>query len=68
MERRGTVAEFDDDRGLGVLRSGEGVDYSFHCVDIADGSRTIAVGARVRGVQHVGLLGHDDVVDVQAVD
>jgi hypothetical protein len=34
-------------------------------VDIADGSRTIDVGATVRGVRHVGLLGHDDVVAIE---
>ncbi|MEO9181278.1 MAG: hypothetical protein ABI298_06475 [Acidimicrobiales bacterium] len=68
MEHRGTVTEFDDDRGLGVLRSDEGAYFSFHCVSIVDGSRTIAVGSRVRGERHVGLLGHDDVVDIESAN
>jgi len=65
VQIRGTVTEFDESRGLGVLRSDLGAHYGFHCVDIADGSRTIAVNARVRTVRHVGLSGHDDVVAVE---
>jgi hypothetical protein len=65
VEIRGIVTGFDDDRGLGVLESDSGATYGFHCVDIADGSRTIAVSARVRGVRHVGLLGRDDVVAIE---
>ncbi len=42
----GTVAEFDADIGLGVIET-DGVRYSFHCIEIADGSREIAVGADV---------------------
>ena len=44
---RGTVVEFDDPRGLGVVRSDAGVEYPFHCTAIADGTRTIAVGTPV---------------------
>jgi cold shock CspA family protein len=43
---RGTVVEFDDFVGLGVIRT-EGADYPFHCTRIADGTRTIPVGATV---------------------
>lgn len=42
---RGTVEEFDDGRGLGVIRSPEGLRYPFHCTAIAGGSRSIPVGA-----------------------
>jgi len=42
----GTVAEFDADIGLGVIEA-DGVRYPFHCIEIADGSRDIAVGADV---------------------
>jgi cold shock CspA family protein len=44
---RGIVESFDDPRGLGVVRSDEGVDYPFHCTAVADGTRTIAVGTPV---------------------
>jgi cold shock CspA family protein len=42
----GTVTGFDEDRGWGTLESG-GRDYPFHCTQIADGTRTIDVGAEV---------------------
>jgi cold shock CspA family protein len=44
---RGTVTEFDDPRGLGVVTGDDGARYAFHCTAIADGTRTIAVGATV---------------------
>jgi cold shock CspA family protein len=44
---RGEVIEFDDPRGLGVVRAEGGETYRFHCTAIADGSRTIAVGTAV---------------------
>jgi cold shock CspA family protein len=44
---RGTVTEFDDPRGLGVVTAEDGTAYPFHCTAVADGSRTIAVGAAV---------------------
>ncbi|HEX9258553.1 MAG TPA: cold shock domain-containing protein [Acidimicrobiales bacterium] len=43
----GSVTEFDDARGLGRLRADDGTSYPFHCTQIADGSRTIAVGSEV---------------------
>ena len=48
--RQGTVVEFDDPRGLGVVRADDGFDYPFHCTAIADGSRTITVGTGCRSV------------------
>ena len=45
--QEGAVVDFDDPRGLGVVRSVAGVEFPFHCTAIADGSRTIAVGAAV---------------------
>jgi cold shock CspA family protein len=45
----GTVAEFDDARGYGVVRDdATGEEHFFHCTAISDGSRTIQVGASVR--------------------
>jgi cold shock CspA family protein len=43
----GSVVAFDPDAGLGSLHGDDGVEYLFHCVEIADGSRTIDVGAPV---------------------
>jgi cold shock CspA family protein len=45
----GTVIEFDDDVGIGVVRDDGAphAEHFFHCTEIADGTRTIAVGAKV---------------------
>lgn len=44
----GTVVSFDRDVGLGELLGDDGVRLPFHCIEVTDGSRDIAVGARVR--------------------
>jgi cold shock CspA family protein len=44
---RGVVATFDEHRGIGTVTADDGRSLLFHCTAIADGSRTIAVGARV---------------------
>ena len=38
---RGTVEEFDEAAGLGVIVDSDGRPYRFHCIEIADGTRTI---------------------------
>jgi cold shock protein len=43
----GTIAAFDEHAGVGSVRSDDGADYFFHCTQIADGTRTIAVGTAV---------------------
>ena len=43
----GVVVAFDDAVGLGEVERGDGVRFPFHCIEIADGSRTIAVGTSV---------------------
>lgn len=53
----GQVVAFDEHRGYGTVRDETGVEYSFHCTQIADGSRTIAVGASVSFAVVPGLLG-----------
>jgi len=53
----GTVAEFDDPRGLGVVRADDGIEYPFHCTQIADGTRTIAVDAPVSFETAASTLG-----------
>ncbi len=55
--RTGTVAVFDEDRGLGEIAGDDGVTYHFHCTGIADGSRTIAPDTPVRFDIIAGRLG-----------
>lgn len=43
----GEVTEFDADVGIGTVTSSTGERHAFHCIEIADGSRDIAVGAGV---------------------
>lgn len=43
---QGTIIEFDEARGLGVLEAA-GTTYPFHCTALIDGTRTIEVGATV---------------------
>lgn len=59
----GTVAEFDHHRGLGVVEA-EDVRYVFHCAEITDESRDIAVGASVSfvPVKRFGLLEASQIV------
>jgi cold shock CspA family protein len=47
QKHRGVVTAFDADAGLGVVTDSGGTEYPFHCIEIADGSRTIVVGAEV---------------------
>lgn len=44
----GVVEEWDDPRGVGTVRADDGRALALQCTDIADGSRTTAVGTRVR--------------------
>jgi CspA family cold shock protein len=43
----GTVTVFDAERGLGEVTADDGRVYPFHCVELADGTRTVEVGAAV---------------------
>jgi cold shock CspA family protein len=54
---RGVVVDFDFAVGLGTVRAGDGVEVGFHCTQIADGSRDIAVGAAVEFVVVAGRHG-----------
>ena len=44
----GTVADFDAERGLGRIDAADGRSFPFHCTQIADGTRDVAVGMAVR--------------------
>ena len=56
-DRTGTVTEFDAVRGRGAVTDDDGTRAEFHCTQIADGSRTIAVGIAVRYRLEPGHLG-----------
>ena len=43
----GTVREFDEAKGLGVIDATDDGSFAFHCIEIADGTRTIDVGQAV---------------------
>jgi cold shock CspA family protein len=58
------VETFDERRGDGRLLADNGERLYFHCVDIADGTRTIGIGERVTADRTVGHLGHDEAVEV----
>lgn len=62
--RLGEVTEFDDPRGIGVVTADDGTEFAFHCTAIADGTRTVAVGARVRFVPRPAHLGRWEATDI----
>ncbi|MDO8362420.1 MAG: cold shock domain-containing protein [Actinomycetota bacterium] len=43
----GTVAAFDEAVGLGEVLRTDGERFMFHCIELADGTRTIEVGVPV---------------------
>ena len=43
----GRIAAFDADKGFGEVEAEDGRRLFFHCTQIADGTRTIAVGTEV---------------------
>lgn len=43
----GTVTDFDEYVGLGEVTDPSGATYLFHCVEIADGTRSIEIGTDV---------------------
>ena len=47
MAQQGTVTAFDREVGLGEITDAGGRVWPFHCIAIADGSRTIDLGAVV---------------------
>lgn len=51
------VVAFDADVGLGTVRAHDGAELGFHCVEIADGTRTIAVGTPVHFCVRAGRGG-----------
>jgi CspA family cold shock protein len=62
--RRGVVRTFDEAAGLGVIDGEDGVEYAFHCIEIADGTRTIDPGAEV-GFDRLAKLGRWEAANVR---
>jgi hypothetical protein len=46
------------------VRSDDGEGLYFHCVSIADGSRSVAIGETVTARRGVGHLGHDEAFEI----
>jgi cold shock CspA family protein len=63
-ERRGRVTDFDEHVGLGHVAADDGTEHLFHCVEIADGSRTIAVGTAVT-FELLRKFGRDEARDIR---
>jgi cold shock CspA family protein len=55
--QNGKVVEFDAHVGLGTVEADDGARYPFHCTQIADGTRTVPVGAAVTFEVVAGPLG-----------
>lgn len=62
----GVVTSFDREVGLGEVTSSDGAVYGFHCIEIADGSRDIAVGTAV-SFMLIGKLGRFEAARVAPV-
>jgi CspA family cold shock protein len=60
----GTVIAFDRQVGLGEVQVADGAVYPFHCIEIADGTRDIAVGVSVQ-FDLIGKLGRYEAASVQ---
>ena len=64
----GEVSAFDEHAGYGTVRAGDGRELFFHCTQIADGSRTIDVGAPVRFEVGAGHLGRWEAFGVERLE
>jgi cold shock protein len=61
----GVVTEYDEPAGFGTVTADGGDAHFFHCTAIADGSRTIEVGARVEFEVVPGRLGRWEAADIR---
>ena len=64
-DRTGVVSDYDDPAGIGTVTAEGGAEHFFHCTAIADGSRTIDVGTRVRFTVVPGRLGRWEAADLR---
>ena len=63
----GRIEVFEELRGDGILESDEGIAFYFHCVNIADGSRSVNLGQRVSARRGVGHLGRDEAFAIEKI-
>ena len=61
----GVVADFDEERGIGEIEDEQGKRVFFHCVAIADGTRTIPTGTNVTYAVRAGHLGRWEAADIR---
>ena len=59
----GRVIEFDAHVGLGIIDA-DGVRYPFHCIEIADGTRTIEPGSEV-GFDRLAKFGRWEAANIR---
>lgn len=64
MRLDGTVSAFDHHEGLGWIESNEGGRYLFHCAELLDGTRDVAVGARVT-FEAAARFGHQEAARIE---
>jgi cold shock CspA family protein len=62
--RAGTVTAYDSAAGLGVITAEDGAKLSFHCTQIADGTREIEVGRSVTFTIAAGHQGRFEATDI----
>lgn len=62
----GVVCEFDAAVGLGLIAGDGGAMHTFHVIEIADGSRTIGLGAEV-SFDLLAKLGRYEAANVRVV-
>jgi hypothetical protein len=67
-QRVGRVVAFDSKRGLGEIEEGDGMRRAFHCTQVADGSRSVSLGATVRYVLVPASLGAWEAAEVSVAD
>lgn len=60
----GAVTSFDEPRGLGEVTGSDGTVRTFHCVAIADGSRSVSEGATVSYVVRAGMPGRWEAFEI----
>ena len=59
----GHIVAFDPVVGLGQVAAADGTTYPFHCIEIADGTRDIPVGAAVT-FELLGKLGRYEAANI----
>ncbi len=62
----GSVVAFDQEVGLGEVQTADGTRVPFHCIEIADGTRSIAIGTAVT-FELLGKLGRYEAAQVAPV-